>query len=255
MTTRIVDSAAEWKAIRKSTELINKKIGFVPTMGALHKGHASLIERSVAENDFTVVSIFVNPTQFDNPEDLQKYPRTFEKDMDLSKKLNVDFIFYPWYNDLYPDNYNYKISENKFSKTLCGAHRPGHFDGVLTIVMKLLNIVSPAKAYFGEKDYQQYKLIDKMCKTFFMDVEIIPCKTVRDDDGLALSSRNILLSNEERIVAQNFPRLLKSKKYPAEIINELVELGFKVDYVEDIEGRRFGAVQIGKVRLIDNVEI
>lgn len=255
MTTRIVDSAAEWKAIRKSPELISKKIGFVPTMGALHKGHASLIERSVAENDYTVISIFVNPTQFDNPEDLQKYPRTFEKDMDLSKKLNVDFIFYPWYNDLYSDNYSYKVSENNISKTLCGTHRPGHFDGVLTVVMKLLNIISPTRAYFGEKDYQQYKLIAKMCKAFFMDVEIIPCKIVRDDDGLALSSRNILLSNEERIVAQNFPQLLQSKKNPAEIIKELEQLGFKVDYVEDIEGRRFSAVHIGKVRLIDNVEI
>jgi pantoate--beta-alanine ligase len=255
LTTRIVDSAAEWKSIRKSPELINKKIGFVPTMGALHKGHASLIERSVAENDFTVVSVFVNPTQFDNPNDLQKYPRTFEKDIDLSKKLNVDFIFYPWYNDLYPDNYSYKVIENEFGKTLCGAHRPGHFDGVLTIVMKLLNIISPTRAYFGKKDYQQYKLIDKMCKAFFMDVEIIPCKTVRDDDGLALSSRNILLSNEERIVAQKFPQLLKSGKKTDEIRRELEKLGFKVDYIEEIDNRRFGAVHLGKVRLIDNVEI
>lgn len=253
--TRFVDSVAEWKAIRRSKELKDKKIGFVPTMGALHKGHASLIERSVAENDCTVVSIFVNPTQFNNPEDLQNYPHALESDTELSRKLNVDFIFYPWYNDVYPDNFNYKVSENKFSKTLCGAHRPGHFDGVLTIVMKLLNIIEPSKAYFGEKDFQQYKLIDGMCKAFFMDVEIVACPTIREEDGLAMSSRNLLLSKDERTFAANFPRLLNSEKSSEQVKKELQKLGFAVDYIEETDGRRFGAVHVGKVRLIDNVEI
>lgn len=253
--TRIIKSVSEWNFIRRSKQLADKTIGFVPTMGALHKGHASFFERSAAENNLTVASIFVNPTQFNDPKDLQSYPRTFEADMDLLQKLNVDYLFYPWYKEIYPDNYKYKITENDLSKILCGAHRPGHFDGVLTVVMKLLNIIKPHKAYFGEKDYQQYKLIYGMSKAFFMDVEIIPCATVRDSDGLAMSSRNTLLTKGARELAANFPRLLHSKRNIVDIKNELEELGFKIDYIEEIDGRRFGAVFIDNVRLIDNVQI
>ncbi len=253
--TRIIKSVSEWNFIRKSKNLENLKIGFVPTLGALHKGHASLFQRSTDENEITTVSIFVNPTQFNDPKDLQNYPRTFEADMEILQKYNVDYLFYPWYNEIYPDNYKYKITENDFSKILCGVHRPGHFDGVLTVVMRLLNIIRPHKAYFGEKDYQQYKLIDGMCKAFFMDLEIIACPTVRDDDGLAVSSRNLLLSEEERELAKNFPRILQSNKNLSLIKKELEDIGFKVDYIEEFDGRRFGAVFIGKVRLIDNVQL
>lgn len=253
--TKVIKKISEWKKIRNSEELKNKTVGFVPTMGAFHQGHASLIERCLKENNISVVSIFVNPTQFNDPNDLRNYPRTFDSDLKLLEKMNVDYLFYPEYEEIYSDNYRYKIIETDFSKKLCGAFRPKHFEGVLTIVLKLFNIVKPHKAYFGEKDYQQLKLIEGMCKAFFMDIEIVPCPIVRDEDGLALSSRNLLLTNEERKIAVNFPKLLKARM-PNELIKEELEkLGFKVDYIENLEGRRFGAVHIGKVRLIDNVEL
>lgn len=253
--TKIIKTISEWKRLKKSYELKDKKIGFVPTMGALHAGHESLITKSLQDNDITAVSIFVNPTQFNDPKDLEKYPRTFENDLHLLEKFKVDFLFYPEAKEIYPDNFKYRVVEDELSKILCGAFRHGHFEGVLTIVLKLLNIIQPDSAYFGEKDYQQYKLIDKMCKAFFLDIEIIPCPTVRERDGLAMSSRNILLTKEERILAANFPRLLASEKSVEEINSELEKLGFKVDYIANLEGRRFGAVHLGKVRLIDNVEL
>lgn len=253
--TKIIKSISEWKQLKKSYAFKEKKIGFVPTMGALHSGHISLIETCINENDISVVSIFINPTQFNDPKDLQNYPRTFAADLKLLNELKVDFLFYPDYNEIYEDNFKYRVVESELSKILCGAFRPGHFEGVLTVVLKLLNIIQPDRAYFGEKDYQQYKLIDGMCRAFFLDVEIIPCPIVREDDGLAMSSRNLLLKSEERAHAVNFPKLLQSNKSPQQIKAELENLGFKVDYIEEIEGRRFGAVHLGKVRLIDNVKI
>jgi len=253
--TKVINSVSAWEEIYKEEKLSEKKIGFVPTMGALHNGHASLVERSVKENDLTVVSIFVNPTQFNDPNDLQNYPRTFEDDLEMLDELKADYLFYPEYNEIYSDNYRYTITENKLSKILCGAFRPGHFDGVLTVVMKLLNILKPNRAYFGEKDFQQFKLIEGMAQAFFLNTEIIPCPTLRDNDGLAMSSRNTLLSPEERRFALNFPRLLKLNKTDTEIKTELESLGFKVDYIEEYSGRRLGAVYVGKVRLIDNVKL
>lgn len=253
--TKVIKKISEWKKIRNSEELKNKTVGFVPTMGAFHQGHASLIERCLIENNISVVSIFVNPTQFNDPNDLRNYPRTLDSDLKLLEKMNVDYLLYPEYEEIYSDNYRYKIIETDFSKKLCGAFRPKHFEGVLTIVLKLFNIVKPHKAYFGEKDYQQLKLIEGMCKAFFMDIEIVPCPIVRDEDGLALSSRNLLLTNEERKIAVNFPKLLSARMSNELIKEELEKLGFKVDYIENLEGRRFGAVHIGKVRLIDNVEL
>ena len=255
MKVQIIKSNQDWKQLYKVGRYYEKQIGFVPTMGALHKGHVSLIEKCVNENDVAVVSVFVNPTQFNDLNDLKKYPKTFESDIQMLEGLNVDYLFSPDYNDMYPDNFTYRVSENDLSRKLCGAFRPGHFDGVLTIVLKLLNIIKPNRAYFGEKDYQQYKLIEGMCKAFFLDTEIIPCPIVRDDDGLAMSSRNILLKSDERKFALNFPKTLRKKKSSAEVKDELEKLGFKVDYVEDIDGRRFGAVYVGKVRLIDNVKL
>ena len=253
--TEIINTVHDWRKIINTENLINKNIGFVPTMGALHSGHESLIKKSVLENDKTVVSIYVNPTQFNDPDDLKNYPKTFESDFEMLKKNNVDYLFFPKYGDLYPDNYTYKVSESSFSKILCGAHRPNHFDGVLTVVLKLLNIISPKRAYFGEKDFQQYTLIKEMCKAFFLDVEIIPVSTVREKDGLAMSSRNTLLTEEDRKSAPLFSQLLKSSKSDSEISVELEENGFKVDYIQTISGRRFGAVHLGKVRLIDNVQL
>lgn len=250
----IINSAADWKHILSNLKS-NKNIGFVPTMGALHEGHLSLVDKCAVENDITVVSIFVNPTQFNDPNDLKNYPRNFQYDQKLLDTHNVDYIFYPDYKEIYHDNYRYKVQEIEFSKKLCGASREGHFDGVLTVVMKLLNIIEPNNAYFGEKDYQQYLLIDGMTKSFFMKTKIIPCQTVRSKDGLAHSSRNELLTPEQREIAPLFAKLLKSNLSVEEIKNELNKSDFKVDYIEDIGGRRFGAVWLGKVRLIDNVEL
>lgn len=232
----------------------DKEIGFVPTMGTLHDGHISLIKKSIAENDITVVSIFVNATQFNDPEDLKKYPNNLDNDISILEPLNVNYLFAPEHNLLYNDNYLYRIIETNFSKEFCGAQREGHFAGVLTVVMKLLNIVNPKKAYFGEKDFQQYKLIKGMAEAFHMNVEIIPSPTIRENDGLALSSRNLLLSKENRKKASKFPELLMSGQSDEEVNSQLEEEGFKVDYIKTLNGRRFGAVILGKVRLIDNVK-
>lgn len=242
------------KALKTDLLKHSGNIGFVPTMGALHEGHLSLIRESKKDNDITVVSIFVNPTQFNDPNDYKNYPDTHAEDILHLASLKVDYIFTPTKRSIYNDNYAYQIIENKFSKELCGATRPGHFEGVLTIVMKLLNIVNPHKAYFGEKDYQQYKLIKGMVEAFHMDVEIIARPTKREVDGLAMSSRNLLLTKSERKKAPKFSKMLKSNLSDDDIKTSLETEGFKIDYIETLNGRRFGAVFLGNVRLIDNVE-
>lgn len=253
--TTLFHSIPEWRTLRQSDFFAGKKLGFVPTMGNLHRGHQSLLERSIQENDLTLLSIFVNPTQFDNPDDLKKYPQTLEQDIKMANEAGVDFILCPNYTELYPDNYRYKITESEFSKKLCGAHRPGHFDGMLTVVMKLLQLAQAQHAYFGEKDFQQLQLVKNMVDAFFIDTKIIACPTVRDEQGLALSSRNSRLTADEYKLAIQFPKLLKSNKTPNEIAASLIELGFAVDYIEDYNGRRFGAAHLGQVRLIDNILI
>lgn len=230
-------------------------VGFVPTMGALHQGHASLLKKSVAENDFTILSIYVNPTQFNNPEDLKKYPVTLEADLAIAQSCGVQAVLCPTYEQIYPDFYRYKVSESAFSKNLCGEHRPGHFDGVLTVVMKLLNIVRPDRAYFGEKDYQQLRLIEDMVKSFFMSIQIIPVPTLREESGLAMSSRNVRLSTEGRKKAALIFQLLRQEKDTESIKSQLTANGFIVDYVEDIQDRRFVAATLEGIRLIDNVTL
>ncbi|AFH47776.1 Panthothenate synthetase [Ignavibacterium album JCM 16511] len=251
----IVEKISEWKQIRESRSFINKSVGFVPTMGALHDGHIALIERSLKENDLTVVSIFVNPTQFNNKNDLRNYPITLENDIEILTRLKVDYLFHPTYKELYPDDYTYKVIESKFSKILCGKYRPGHFEGVLTVVMKLFNLVRPQRAYFGEKDFQQLQLIKGMVNSFFMNIKIVSVPTVREKDGLAMSSRNLRLTKEERLLAAEFPKILSSGIPIRQIKNNLKRKGFKVEYVEKIGNRIFAAVYLGKVRLIDNVKI
>jgi len=252
---QIIHDLYEWSSLREKTVKQTGSLGFVPTMGALHKGHLSLVERSVKENDRNAVSIFVNPTQFDNPADLDNYPQTITEDMKQLEQAGVDVILLPEYEKLYPDNYRYQVSENRFSTKLCGSFRQGHFDGVLTVVMKLLNLVRADRAYFGEKDYQQYLLIKDMVEAFFLPTKIIPCTTIREADGLAFSSRNIRLTPEERRRAPLLYELLKSDMNSREVIECLESSGFVVDYIEEIKNRRYGAVHLGKVRLIDNVPI
>ncbi len=253
---KLIEDLEAWQRQRRC---VKGSVGFVPTMGALHAGHASLLERSVAECDVTVLSIYVNPTQFNNPDDLAKYPDTLDDDLALARTLGVDYVILPTFDAIYPDGFRYQVNETAFSEELCGADRPGHFTGVLTVVMKLLNLVQPARAYFGEKDFQQLRLIQDMVDAFFMPVRIVGCPTVRENDGLAMSSRNKLLDSGGRKLAAAFNRALTSGAGDDAVRAELQGLGFAVDYVVTRENRRFGAVvvQCGghDVRLIDNVAL
>jgi pantoate--beta-alanine ligase len=247
----IFDTVDFW--ISEEKKLFPRSVGFVPTMGALHEGHLSLVRRSREENDLTVVSIYLNPTQFDNTKDLEKYPRDLETDVRKLEKAGADYLFTPRYVTVYPDGYRYRVSESELSRILCGASRSGHFDGVLTVVLKLLLIIAPGRAYFGEKDYQQYLLIRGMVDAFFLKTRIVPCPIVREKSGLAMSSRNERLSPEGRKRAAEFYRILASRLPVDETKKELMHKGFRVDYVEERMGRLFAAVFLEEVRLIDNV--
>ena len=252
----IFKSVDSWQHERVDLE---GSIGLVPTMGALHEGHATLLKRSCAENSYTVLSIYVNPTQFNNPEDLTNYPCTLDADLELARSLGVNAVILPRYADMYRDGYRYRVDETEFSRELCGAHRPGHFTGVLTVVMKLLNLVRPSRAYFGEKDHQQLTLINDMAAAFFMPVEIVPVATVRDHDGLALSSRNSRLTPAARRLAPRFSSLLHLNQDDQLVAKTLSAEGFQVDYIHTRNGRRYGAVIMDcgsfTVRLIDNVQL
>lgn len=241
--------------VRRWRRALSGSVGFVPTMGALHEGHAELLRRARAENDVLILSIFVNPTQFNDPKDFEKYPVTWDGDLALASREGVDVVFAPTKPDLYPDGYRYRVTEDRFSHGLCGASRPGHFDGVLSVVTKLFNIVQPARAYFGEKDFQQLELIRGLADAFFMDLEIVPVPTVRAADGLALSSRNQRLSHAERAAAPALYKILRQSPDANRARADLESAGFRVDYVEDRERRRYAAAYLGEVRLIDNVEI
>lgn len=254
----IIKTSAEMQTWRRSLEKEN--LGFVPTMGALHEGHLSLIKRSRHENDQTVLSVFVNPTQFNHAQDLKSYPRTWESDLKLASDAGVDVIFFPSYQEIYPDNYSVTVNESDFSFLLCGANRKGHFQGVLTVVLKLINIVNPKRLYMGEKDFQQLQLVKKMAAALFLPTEIIGCPTARDSEGLALSSRNSRLSEADRQKASLIFKTISSSETPLQAHHTLEKAGFKIDYLIDIEKRRYVAAFLpsaqvdGEVRLIDNVE-
>ena len=253
---KIVKTYNEWTEVLRNLRLENKKIGLIPTMGALHQGHISLVEKSLNDNDITVVSIFLNPTQFNNPTDLKNYPISIDIDIDVLNKTGCNYLFLPTYEEIYNDEFNYSISEKINSNILCGKDRPGHFEGVLTVVMKLLQIIKPDQAYFGEKDYQQYILIRDMCKAFFMDTKIISCPIIREESGLAMSSRNKLITNnKDKTLANKFHQILKNSDNSKSAIDSLENEGFQIDYVKEVWGRRFGAVTLIDVRIIDNVEI
>lgn len=253
---KVFEDLAQWQQHRSG---LAGSIGFVPTMGALHEGHLSLLRRSVEDNDVTVLSIYVNPTQFNNADDLANYPSTLDDDLAAAQAVGVDVVLLPRYEAIYADGFRYQVSEHQFSESLCGENRPGHFTGVLTVVMKLLNLVQPQRAYFGKKDYQQYQLVKDMCAAFFMPIEIVGCATIRECDGLAMSSRNKLLSAPARQLARHFNLALASSSGDAQVVQDLTALGFQVDYIETRDQRRFGAVVVDcgdhSVRLIDNVSI
>lgn len=240
-----------WRTTRR-TLAPNISVGFVPTMGNLHQGHLSLIQASQRENDETVVSLFVNPTQFNDPNDFLKYPRTLEADLALLEAQHVNHCLVPTESQLYPEGYRYHVDEVQTSLCMEGEKRPGHFKGVLTVVMKLLNLVAPDRAYFGEKDHQQFQLIKGMVNDFFLNIEIKACPTVREQSGLALSSRNHRLTAAQRAVADQFAHIFHQNKACQQIIDELNALPLRVDYVTEHDGRRFAAVYLDEVRLIDN---
>jgi pantoate--beta-alanine ligase len=249
----IVTEIKEWQRLRE--KLGAQSIGFVPTMGNLHIGHLNLCKRAKDENDIAVVSIFVNPTQFNQQNDFANYPRTLEMDIELLQKNKVDYLFLPNAAEMYPDDYQIQLTETFVSQELEGEHRPGHFNGMLTVVLKLLNLIRATHAYFGEKDYQQLLLVKKMASALFLPTKIIGCETIREEDGLACSSRNTRLSDNQRVHAAHFPRLLHSQLDLEVIVQKLNDFGFKVDYVAEKWGRRLGAVWLNEVRLIDNINL
>jgi pantoate--beta-alanine ligase len=247
---RIICGLDEWRSTRELIE--GSTLGLVPTMGALHEGHLALIRQSASDNDLTAVSVFVNAPQFDDPNDLRAYPRDLEKDGRLAAAAGDDYLVAPDHEAIYADGYRYRVTEDRLSRLMEGEQRPGHFDGVLTVVLKLLNLVRPRRAYFGEKDYQQFMLVTGMVEALLLPVRIVGCPTVRDTDGLALSSRNSRLSPAARQRAALFPKLLASDEAPGRVRERLQQAGFEVEYVEETHGRRFGAVRLDGVRLIDN---
>lgn len=244
---KVVNTVQEFKAELAAFRSEGKKIGLVPTMGALHAGHASLVGRSVKENDVTVVSVFVNPTQFNDKKDLETYPRTLEADCRLLESMGADIVFAPSAEEVYPEPDMRTFSYPPTDTVMEGAFRPGHFNGVCQIVSKLFSYVEPDKAYFGEKDFQQIAVVKAMVKDLNIPVEICPCKIVREDDGLALSSRNALLTAEERTLAVNISKTLfasvdyakehtleETKKFVIDTIN--AHEGLEVQYYEIVDG-------------------
>lgn len=214
----------------------NKLIGFVPTMGALHEGHASLVKESVKENDITVVSVFLNPTQFNDKNDLANYPRTLEADCKLLEKVGADFVFAPSVEEMYPTEDKRHFEYPPVSTVMEGAHRPGHFNGVCQVVSRLFYIVRPDRAYFGEKDWQQIAVIKCMVKALDIKVQVVECPIIREKDGLAMSSRNTLLAADERAIAPNIYKALKSSVAYAK--NHTVEETHKkvVDEINAVDG-------------------
>lgn len=276
---KILKDIKDLKGYIKQEKILQKKIGFVPTMGYLHEGHLSLIKRAKAENDICIVSIFVNPTQFGPNEDFEKYPRDFEHDCSLLESANVDALFLPEPEQMYPNGFQTYIEVGELTQNLCGTSRPGHFKGVTTVVAKLLNLVSPDRAYFGQKDAQQLLVIEKMVADLNMDIAIIGCPIIREEDGLAMSSRNSYLTKDERKQATVLCKSLKAAKAAIDsgerscesidrLIREIIAespIG-KIDYVEIVSRDTLQpikvlhgsalialAVYFGKTRLIDNI--
>lgn len=246
-------SVGEWRERRGA--MAARSIGFVPTMGALHCGHASLVERCRRENEVAVVSIFVNPSQFNDAKDLERYPRTLDEDLATLKDLGTDEVFAPAAQELYPCGYRFRLEAESMTNVMEGVSRPGFLQGVMTVVLKLLNVVKADRAYFGEKDYQQLKIITEMAAEFFIPTEIVACPTVREKSGLAESSRNRLLSPEAREKAAGIFGALTTAGDPGAARVLLESDGWTVDYVEEHWGRRFAAAFLEGVRLIDNAPV
>ncbi len=273
---RVLETIVALREYRKS---LKESVGFVPTMGALHKGHQSLIERSLKENSHTIVSVFVNPTQFGPNEDFNAYPRPLEKDLALCEGLGVSTVFLPKTSEMYPYEIEQRLklyAPTFLSRSLEGAVREGHFDGVVQVVLKLFHLVHPTRAYFGKKDAQQLLIIQHLVKDLLLDIEITPCEIVRDDDNLALSSRNVYLNATQRKQALAIPKALENIKQAIDkgekACEKLKKLGLgileilEVDYLEFCNHKLeplktidptntlvLVAARVGKTRLLDNL--
>lgn len=275
----IVNTIQEVRECVKAWRTEGLSVGFVPTMGYLHEGHQSLIQQASAENDRVVVSIFINPIQFGKNEDFDRYPKDMERDSILCAAAGTDLIFHPDQVEMYTPGFCSFVDMNGLTETLCGKSRPNHFRGVCTIVMKLFNIVKPDRAYFGQKDAQQVAVIKRMVRDLNIDIEIISCRTVREPDGLAKSSRNIFLNKEERKASTVLQEALKTAEQklesgirkPAEIQKIIydkinTEKRLEIDYAEVVDLNTLqpishieapvlvaAAIYVGKTRLIDNI--
>lgn len=279
---KIIKTIEEMKSISKEICCDKKTLGLVATMGYLHDGHRSLIEKAKEDNDIVVVSIFVNPTQFAPDEDLKNYPRDLERDSNICEELGVDYIFQPKENDMYPENFStFVLPGENMTNIMCGVTRPKHFRGVCTVLTKIFNIVSPQNAYFGEKDIQQLAIVKRMVEDMNFDIEIVGCPIVREKDGLAKSSRNSYLDSKQREAARVLRKsILMAKemiesgerdaiRVQASIIEMIEDEPLsKIDYIEILDFETFDrikviqkqtlismAVYIGKTRLIDNILI
>jgi pantoate--beta-alanine ligase len=279
---KVINKTSDLQAIIEQFKNDGKSIGLVPTMGALHKGHLSLVKNSISNNDITVVSIFVNPTQFNNPNDLASYPRTVDKDLELLQTIGCDVVFAPEADDIYSKSETDSRFEFDFEgldKVMEGKFRPGHFNGVVQIVSKLFDLVRPDRAYFGEKDFQQLAIIRLMTRRYNLPIEIVPCPIVREDSGLALSSRNSLLKDNEKQVASHIYAVLNESRQfvPQTEVEELKQCviaaieqkpELKVEYFDIVDGHTLksigkwdesdyvvGCITVfcGNVRLIDNI--
>ena len=250
---KIIDTVAALQLAVIEAKQQGLSVGLVPTMGALHEGHASLIRQCVAENQLTVVSVFVNPTQFNDPKDLQHYPRTFEADAQLIASLGGDIVFAPSVEEIYPQEDKRVFSYPPIDTVMEGARRPGHFNGVCQIVSKLFDMVSPDKAYFGEKDFQQIAVVRAMMRDLGYKFQLVPCPIVRETSGLALSSRNALMSEDERVLATNIYRTLRESVVFSQahtvaetqqfVVNQLNALeGLEVEYYEIVDGETLQTV-------------
>lgn len=233
---KIINTVASLQQAVTEAKQQGLSVGLVPTMGALHEGHASLIRQSVAENQLTVVSVFVNPTQFNAPKDLQHYPRTFEADAQLIASLGGDVVFAPSVEEVYPQEDTRVFAYPPIDTVMEGARRPGHFNGVCQIVSKLFDMVSPDKAYFGEKDFQQIAVVRAMMRDLGYKFQLVPCPIVREESGLALSSRNALMSDEERVLATNIYRTLRESVDYAQSHTVTETQQFVVEQLNALEG-------------------
>ncbi len=280
---KVVKTSKELDLILSPLRSSAKKIGFVPTMGALHDGHISLLKKAMLENDVVICSVFVNPTQFNDPKDLEKYPRPIEKDIELLESAGCHYLFLPEVNDIYADGETWGHNFGKLEQIWEGAMRPGHFKGVGQVVYKLFNIVKPTNAYFGQKDFQQTLIIKKLIADFNLDINLHICPIIREESGLAMSSRNSRLNNLERRSAGNIYKalentrlsILKGNKDLSELKNKALDIlntiaDIKIEYVDIVNPDKLEiienidengpllmiiAVRLGNTRLIDNMYI